>query len=190
MLLWGSSLQNFQAFSVGVQPTKRKLVITVSQRLLWGEVALRPRTSRHIAFSSVCFVQIPYEIPIISQSTTIDGHCNFKVIYLKILTYQEMSFSRVNEKTRRPPHTVGGRLEHGYFGTYSHYDAHPLAFIREGENLQDGEVQYLATRGPQLHGGLVSPDQRQANALSPLHQRHLASAHWRRSLRNEGHKGL
>lgn len=44
--------------------------------------------------------------------------------------------------------TVKRQLEHGYFGTYSHYDAHPLAFVGEWEYLQDGEVQYLATRGP------------------------------------------
>lgn len=75
------------------------------------------------------------------------------------------------------PSTVNEQTEGeiNCFGTYPHYNAHPLALIGEGEYLQDGEVQYLATRGPQLHGGLVSPHQSQTNALSPLHQRHLST---------------
>lgn len=59
--------------------------------------------------------------------------------------------------------------------SHSHDDAHPLALVGEGEDLKDGEVHDLASRGPQLHGGLVSPHQSQAHALSPLHQRHLAT---------------
>lgn len=59
---------------------------------------------------------------------------------------------------------------------HPHYDAHPLALIGEGEYLQDGEVQDLASRGPQLHGGLVSAHQRQPDTLGPLHQRHLPAA--------------
>lgn len=35
--------------------------------------------------------------------------------------------------------------------THSHYDAHALALVGKGENLQDGEVQDLSTRCPQLH---------------------------------------
>ena len=64
-------------------------------------------------------------------------------------------------------------------GTHSHNDSHPLALIGEGEYLQDGEVQYLASRGPQLHGGLVSTHQGQTNTLSPLHQRHLSTPHYK-----------
>lgn len=102
-------------------------------------------------FCLLCANAVLIIIFIIGQSTTIDYDCNLKVIYFQILTYQQISFSRANEKTRRLPKNESQsktRLERGYFGTYSHYDAHPLAFIGEGEYLQDGEVQYLATRGP------------------------------------------
>lgn len=43
--------------------------------------------------------------------------------------------------------------------THPHDDAHALAFVGEREDLQDGEVQDLVTRGPQLHGRLVSAHQ-------------------------------
>lgn len=61
-------------------------------------------------------------------------------------------------------------------GTHPHDDAHALALVGEGEELQDGEVQDLVTRGPQLHGRLVSAHQGQAHALRPLDQGHLNTA--------------
>ena len=60
--------------------------------------------------------------------------------------------------------------------THPHDDAHALAFVGKGEELQDGEVQDLVARGPQLHGRLVAAHQRQAHALGPLHQGHLNEA--------------
>lgn len=42
---------------------------------------------------------------------------------------------------------------------HPHYDSHALALISEGENLQDGEIENLSTRGPQLHGRLISSHQ-------------------------------
>lgn len=57
--------------------------------------------------------------------------------------------------------------------TYPDDDSHAFALISEGEDLQDGEVQDVAARCPQLHGGLISAHQRQAHALGPLHQGHL-----------------
>lgn len=57
--------------------------------------------------------------------------------------------------------------------THPHDDAHPLALIGEREDLQDGEIQDLVTRGPQLHGGLVSTHKRQSHAFCPLDQSHL-----------------
>lgn len=44
--------------------------------------------------------------------------------------------------------------------TYTHDDSHALALVRERENLQDGEIEDLTTRGPQLHGRLISSHQR------------------------------
>lgn len=43
--------------------------------------------------------------------------------------------------------------------THPHNNAHALALIGEREDLQDGEVQDLVARGPQLHGRLVSAHQ-------------------------------
>lgn len=44
--------------------------------------------------------------------------------------------------------------------TYPNDYPHALALVSERENLEDGEVQDVATRCPQLHRGLVSADQR------------------------------
>jgi len=62
--------------------------------------------------------------------------------------------------------------------TYPNNYPHALALVSEGEDLEDGEVQDVATRCPQLHGGLVPAHQRQTHALGPLDQGHL---------RGEGH---
>lgn len=56
---------------------------------------------------------------------------------------------------------------------YPDDDPHALALRREGEGLQDAEGEDLAAGGPQLHGREVSADQREADALCPLHQGHL-----------------
>lgn len=61
----------------------------------------------------------------------------------------------------------------GEDSTHPHDDAHPFALIGEGEDLQDGEIQDLVARGPQLHGGLVSAHQGQSHAFCPLDQGHL-----------------
>lgn len=60
--------------------------------------------------------------------------------------------------------------------TYPDNDAHALALRGEGEHLQDAEGQDLAARRPQLHGGEVSADQSEPNALRPLHQCDLGPA--------------
>lgn len=57
--------------------------------------------------------------------------------------------------------------------TYPNDYPHALALVSEGEDLEDGEVQDVATRCPQLHRGLVSAHQRQTHALRPLNQGHL-----------------
>lgn len=57
--------------------------------------------------------------------------------------------------------------------TYPNDYPHALALVSEGEDLEDGEVQDVATRCPQLHRGLVPAHQRQPHALRPLHQGHL-----------------
>lgn len=56
---------------------------------------------------------------------------------------------------------------------YPDDDTHAFALRREGERLQDAVGQDLAAGGSQLHGGEVSVDQSQADALRPLHQGHL-----------------
>lgn len=60
--------------------------------------------------------------------------------------------------------------------TYPDNDAHALALRGEGEHLQDAEGQDLAARRPQLHGGEVSADQSEPNALRPLHQCDLGAS--------------
>lgn len=54
----------------------------------------------------------------------------------------------------------GQRQESSPEATYPNNYAHALALVGEGEDLEDGEVQDVATRCPQLHGGLVSAHQR------------------------------
>lgn len=56
---------------------------------------------------------------------------------------------------------------------YPDDDPHALALRREGEHLQNAVGLDLAAGGPQLHGAQVSADQREADALRPLHQGHL-----------------
>lgn len=65
--------------------------------------------------------------------------------------------------------------------THPHNDSHPLALIGERKDLQDGEIQDLVTRGPQLHGGLVSTHQRQSHTFCPLDQSHLEITEYGRS---------
>lgn len=131
-----------------------------SSQLVRGYYGVRSLSDRapHGIFPFVCFVQMQCQMLIIRQSTTIDYDCNSKAICFKCWHTRKLaSLERTKKQNVFPVWiTVNGQLEHGYFGTYSDYDAHPLAFIGEGEYLQDGEVQYLATRGPQLHWGLVS----------------------------------
>lgn len=54
--------------------------------------------------------------------------------------------------------------------THTDYDSHALALVGERENLQDGKVEDLTTRGPQLHRGLIPSHQSQSNTLCPLYQ--------------------
>lgn len=56
---------------------------------------------------------------------------------------------------------------------YPDDDAHAFALRREGKHLQDAVGQDLAPGRPQLHGGEVSVDEGEADALRPLHQGHL-----------------
>lgn len=72
-----------------------------------------------------------------------------------------------------------GRGGAGEGRTHPHDDAHPLALIGEREDLKDGEIQDLVTRGPQLHGGLVSTHQRQSHTFCPLDQSHLETTAWK-----------
>lgn len=75
-------------------------------------------------------------------------------------------------KSRDEPELRAGPQGHERPG-YPHDDAHALALRGEREHLQDAEGQELAAGAPQLHGAQVSADQREADALRPLHQGHL-----------------
>lgn len=64
--------------------------------------------------------------------------------------------------THKDTCSTPGVLNHfkpGIKMTHPHDDAHTFAFVGEREDLQDGEVQDLVARGPQLHGRLVSAHQ-------------------------------